>query len=107
MATGERGATDVVKAVGAVIALRAGSVALLYIAGGTAMTLRLFLYGPEFAREFLRRRVRTTARASVLSSDVLTVTSLTTVRGLHQGLHAKHFRGTPVTSEPLGQAKTA
>ena len=45
MATGERSATDVVKAVGAVIALLAGSVALLYIAGGAAMTLRLFLYG--------------------------------------------------------------
>jgi hypothetical protein len=45
MATSERGATDVVKAVGAVIALLAGSVALLYIAGGAAMTLRLFLYG--------------------------------------------------------------
>jgi hypothetical protein len=45
IATGERGAADVVKAVGAVIALLAGSVALLYTAGGAAMTLRLFLYG--------------------------------------------------------------
>ena len=45
IATGERGAAEVVKAVGAVIALLAGSVALLYTAGGAAMTLRLFLYG--------------------------------------------------------------
>ncbi len=43
MATGGSQAADVVKAVGAVIALLAGSVALLYVAGGGALTLRLFL----------------------------------------------------------------
>jgi len=43
MATGGSQGTDVVKGVGAVIALLAGSVALLYVAGGGALTLRLFL----------------------------------------------------------------
>ena len=44
MATSGRQGADVVKAVGAVIALLAGSIALLYVAGGGALTLRLFLY---------------------------------------------------------------
>lgn len=44
MAPGGRQGSDVVKAVGAVIALLAGSIALLYVAGGGALTLRLFLY---------------------------------------------------------------
>lgn len=45
MATDRSQGADVVKAVGAVIGLLAGSVALLYVAGGAALTLRLFLYG--------------------------------------------------------------
>jgi hypothetical protein len=45
MATGESQGADVVKAVGAVVALLAGSVAFLYVAGGGALTLRLFLKG--------------------------------------------------------------
>ena len=62
MATGERGAADVVKAVGAVIALLAGSVALLYIAGGAAMTLRLFLLA-RLGRPVVESRVDSEERS--------------------------------------------
>ena len=45
MTTGGSQGSDVVKAVGSVVALLAGSVAFLYVAGGGALTLRLFLKG--------------------------------------------------------------
>lgn len=45
MANGGGQGSDVVKALGVVVGLLAGVVALLYAAGGGALTLRLFLYG--------------------------------------------------------------
>ena len=94
------------KGVGAVIALVAGSVALLYVAGGAALTLRLFLIGLP-SLNIVAQLPREVLISVALIQIVLPTVAVATLYALMRLLIGADHAGAATVRECVGRAVVA